>query len=149
MRSGMMRCLAPCSLLTPFTRMVAVPAPSICAPILLSRAARSATSGSRAQFCNDGFAFGESRGHEQVFGAGDGDFVENDFRAFEAVGAGFDVAVFLRDLGAQAFEALDVEIDGALSDGASAGQRDAGAAAARATSGPRTSVEARMVFTNS
>ena len=51
MRSGMILCFAPCSLLTPFTRMVEVPAPSICAPILFSRSARSATSGSRAQFC--------------------------------------------------------------------------------------------------
>ena len=58
-------------------------------------------------------AFGQCRGHQQVFGAGDGDFVEDNFRAFEAVGAGFDVAVFLRDLRAQLFEALDVEIDGA------------------------------------
>ena len=41
----------------------------------------------------------------------------------------FDVAVFLRDLCAQAFEAFDVEIDGASSDGAAAGKRDAGVAA--------------------
>ena len=27
----------------------------------------------------DGFAFGERRGHQQVFGAGDGDLVEDDF----------------------------------------------------------------------
>ena len=51
MRSGMMRCFAPLSLLTPFILMVGVPAPWILAPILLSSAARSATSGSRAAFC--------------------------------------------------------------------------------------------------
>ena len=34
----------------------------------------------------DGLAVGESRGHEQVFGAGDGDLVENNFCAFEAGG---------------------------------------------------------------
>ena len=78
----------------------------------------------------NGLAFGESRGHQQVFGAGDGDLVEDDFRALEAVGAGFDVAVLLRDLRAEPFEALDVQIDGAAADGAAAGQRDAGAAAA-------------------
>ena len=78
----------------------------------------------------DGFAFGEGRGHEQVFGAGDGDLVENNFRALEAGGAGFDVAVFLRDLRAELFEAFDVEIDGAAADGAAAGERDAGVSAA-------------------
>ena len=31
----------------------------------------------------DGFAFGEDGGHEQVFGAGDGDLVEDDVCAFE------------------------------------------------------------------
>ena len=78
----------------------------------------------------DGLAVGESCGHEQVFGACDGDSVENDFRTFEASGAGFDVAVFLRDFRAETFEAFDVEIDGAGSDGAAAGERDAGVAAA-------------------
>ncbi len=78
---------------------------------------------------HDGLAFGERGGHEQVFGAGDGDLVENDFGAVEAVGGGFDVAVFLRDLCAETLETLDVEIDGAGADGAAAGQRDVGASA--------------------
>src|ERR1035438_269450 len=78
----------------------------------------------------NGFALGESGGDEQVFGAGDGDLVENNFRALEAVGAGFNVAVFLGDLRAQLFESFDVEIDGASSDGAAAGERDAGVATA-------------------
>src|SRR5438270_6366390 len=43
----------------------------------------------------NGFAIGERRGHEQVFGSGDGDFVEDDFCAFESGGGGFNVAVFL------------------------------------------------------
>src|ERR1019366_10074871 len=67
---------------------------------------------------------------QQVFGAGDGNFVEDNFGAFKPIGSGLDVAVFLRDFGAQTFQTLDVEIDGAGPDGASAGQRDAGAAAA-------------------
>ena len=78
----------------------------------------------------NGFAVGEGCGHEQVFGAGDGDFVEDDFCAFEARGAGFDVAVILRDFRAELFESFDVQIDGAGADGAAAGERDAGAAAA-------------------
>ena len=36
----------------------------------------------------EGFAVGEDGGHEEVFGAGDGDLVEDDVRAFEAVGCG-------------------------------------------------------------
>ena len=78
----------------------------------------------------NGFAFGESGGHEQVFGAGDGDFVEDNFRAFEAIGGGFDVAVVLRDFRAELFESFDVQVDGTAADGAAAGERDAGAAAA-------------------
>ena len=50
MRSGLMRWRAPWSLATPWTWMVEVPAPLIFAPMALSRAARSETSGSRAQF---------------------------------------------------------------------------------------------------
>ena len=85
---------------------------------------------------HDGLAIGKRGGHQQVFSAGDGNFVEDNFGAFEAIAidrisGGFDVAVLLRDLGAQALETLDVQIDGARTDGASAGQRDAGAATAR------------------
>ena len=79
----------------------------------------------------EGFAVGEDGGHEQVFGAGDGDLVEDDVRAFEAVGAGFEVAVLLGDGGAHGFEALDVQVDGAAADGAAAGHGDAGDAGAR------------------
>jgi hypothetical protein len=48
----------------------------------------------------DGFAFGEGGGHEDVFGAGDGDFVEDDVGSVEAICAGFEVAVVLGDGGA-------------------------------------------------
>ena len=75
-------------------------------------------------------------GHQQVFGSSHGDFVEDNFSAFETtaflrIGGGLDVAVLLRNLRAQALQTLDMEIDGASADGASAGQRDAGAATAR------------------
>ena len=80
---------------------------------------------------DDGFAGGEHGGHQHVFGAGDGDAVEVDFGAAQSVGrAGFDVAVFLAQLGAQAFEGGDVQVDGARADGAAAGEGDAGDAAA-------------------
>ncbi len=79
----------------------------------------------------DGFAFGEDGGHEQVFGAGDGDLVEDDVAPRQAIGAGFEVAVVLGDGGAHGFEAFDVEVDGAAADGAAAGHGDAGDAGAR------------------
>jgi len=41
------------------------------------------------------------------------------FRAFEAVGTGGHVAMLLNDFGAELFEAFDVEIDGAATDGRS------------------------------
>ena len=78
----------------------------------------------------EGFAVGEGGGHEEVFGAGDGDLVEDDVRAFEAVGAGFEIAVLLGDGGAHGLEALDVEVDGAAADGAAAGHGDTGHAGA-------------------
>ena len=110
--------------------MVGVPAPSnLCAHVVEQRG-EVGDFGLAGAILHDGFALGESGGHEQVFGAGDGDLVEDDFRAVEAVGAGFDVAVFLRDLCAEALEAFDVQVDGTAADGAAAGKRDAGAAAA-------------------
>jgi hypothetical protein len=55
---------------------------------------------------HDRLALGERGGHQQVFGAGHGDFVENNLGAFERsaflrIGGGLDVAVLLRDLRAQ------------------------------------------------
>src|SRR5438270_1537166 len=74
--------------------------------------------------------FGQGGSHQQIFGSGYCDFVEGNFSAFEAGGAGFYVAVFLRDLRAQLFEAFDVEIDGASADRASTGERDPRSSAA-------------------
>ena len=85
---------------------------------------------------HDRLTIGQRGGHQQVFGSSHGDFVEDNFSAFEPtaflrIGGGLDVAVLLRNLRAQALETFDMEIDGAGADGASAGQRDAGAATAR------------------
>ena len=78
----------------------------------------------------DGLAFGQGGGHEEVFGAGDGDLVEDDVCAFEAVGAGFEVAVVVDDGRAHGFEAGDVQVDGAATAGAASGPGDAGDAGA-------------------
>ena len=50
MRSGMMRCSAPCNDSTPSMTMRSLPCPLMRAPILMSNSARSTTSGSRAAF---------------------------------------------------------------------------------------------------
>ena len=129
MRSGMMRCLAPCSLAD------ALDANRRSAGALdfgahgVEQRSEVGDFGFAGAVLHDGFAVGERGGHEQVFGSGDGDFVEDNFGAAEAVGGGFDVAVLLRDLGAQALETFDVQVDGARTDGAAAGKRNAGAAA--------------------
>ncbi len=78
-----------------------------------------------------GFAVGEDRSHEEIFGAGNGDLVEDDVSALEAVGAGFEIAVLLGDGGAHGFETLDVEVDGTAANGAATGHRDASHAGAR------------------
>ena len=52
-------------------------------------------------------------------------------RALERVGAGFKIAVLLRDGCAHFFQALDVQIDGTAADGASAGHGHARHAGAR------------------
>ena len=69
-----------------------------------------------------GLAFGQSRRHQQVFGSGHRDFFEDNARALQPLGAGFDVAVFLGDLRAQLLQPFEVQIDRARSNGAAAGQ---------------------------
>ena len=49
----------------------------------------------------------------------------------EPIGGGFHVSVILNDFSAQSFESLDVQINGAGSDGAASGQRNAGSPTAR------------------
>ena len=105
--------------------MVEVPAPSIDAPIFVSSAARSTTSGSRAAFSMIGFAAREHCGHQQILGSGDADAVESELAPFEPVRRfGFDVAVLLMDFRAQPFQRRDVQIDGPRADGAAAGKRN-------------------------
>ena len=73
----------------------------------------------------DRLAFGQRGGHQQIFGAGDGDLLEDNSRALEALGAGVNVAVLLGDLCAELLQSLQVQIDGTRADGAASGQRHA------------------------
>jgi len=88
----------------------------------MSRSATSLTSGSRAALRNDGLAFGEDGGHQDIFGTGDGDAVKVNVAAAQAIGGlGFDIAVGLFDGCAEMFERGDVHVDGPGTDGAAAG----------------------------
>jgi len=80
---------------------------------------------------DDRGATGQHGGHQQVFGAGDCDQIQHDMRAFQAVGAGADVAVLDLDLRSHGFQALDVQVDRPRADGATAGQRHVGLTEAR------------------
>ena len=75
-----------------------------------------------------GFAVSEGRGHQQVFGAGDGDLIEDDVSAAQAIlrRTSFQIAVLLRDDCSHLFETADVQVDGTAADGAATGHGDAG-----------------------
>jgi hypothetical protein len=74
-----------------------------------------------------GRAMRERSRHQRRVGAADGHLGEDDLAALEAVlGAGDDVAAVDLDLGAEAFERHDQEIDRPGADGAAARQRDLG-----------------------
>ena len=79
----------------------------------------------RAVF-EEGFAVSEGGGHQEILGAGDGDFVEDDVGAFKAIGPCFEIAVLLGDGGAHGCEAFDVQVNGPAADGAAAGHGYAG-----------------------
>ena len=76
-------------------------------------------------------AAGKHRGHERVVGCADRDLRQFDATAGQtARGARIDVAAVEIDLGAERFQRGEVKIDGARSDRAAAGQRNARLAAA-------------------
>ena len=132
MRSAMMVCSAPRSRSTPWMRMVEVPAPSIFAPILISRSARSTTSGSRAALRSTVSPLASTAAIIRSSVPVTVMRSKWTVRAAQAVGRhGFDVAVRLMDRRAQLFQAEDVQVDGPRADGAAARQRNARAAAAR------------------
>ena len=89
-------------------------------------------------------AAGKHRGHERVVGCADRDLRQFDAAAGQTPrGARIDVAAVEIDLGAERFQRGEVEIDGARSDRAAAGQRNA-RLPQRATSGASTQKLARM-----
>src|SRR5207237_7196816 len=77
-----------------------------------------------SRILKNGTAVGERGRHHQVFGAGDRDFIEEDFRCSEALDHGFDITMLRMNPGAEFLESLDVKIDGPRSDRASARQRN-------------------------
>ena len=70
-------------------------------------------------------AFGEDRGEHRVFGPGNGDPFEQDFRAGQPGGARLHVPVFESDLRAQSFKRGQMQVDRPHADRAAARQRDA------------------------
>ena len=82
-----------------------------------------------AVFQNGG-AFGEGCRHQQVFRAAHCYHVHHHAAAFQTA-FGFDVAVFDGDFRPHGFEAFEVLVDGARTDGAAAGQADLGFAETR------------------
>ena len=77
------------------------------------------------------FALGENRGGQDILGAGNGDLRKANRGSAEALGAGLDIAVRDRNLRTELLEGLDVEIDGARTDGASSWQGNSGVSEAR------------------
>ena len=131
MRSGMMRCFAPCRLADALHVNGRSAGAFDLRSHLVQQVGEVGDFGLAGAVPQHGFALGQSGCHEQIFGAGDRDLVEYNFAALEAVGAGFDVSVLLRDFRAQQFQSLDVQIDGAGADGTAARKRDTGPAAPR------------------
>ena len=72
-------------------------------------------------------AVGQRRGHHEILGAGDGDGLEHQARALQALGTGLDVAVLDVDVGAHRLQAGDMDVDRTRADRAAAGQRHVGA----------------------
>ena len=65
-------------------------------------------------------------------------------RALQAVGAGFNVTVFLSDLRAQTFQSLDVKIDRTRADGAAARQAKRAPVRSARPAAPAPAIEARI-----
>jgi hypothetical protein len=63
--------------------------------------------------------------HQQVLRAGHGDLVEENMRALQPIGLRFQITMFLRDGGAHCLQALDVQVNRAAADCATAGHGNA------------------------
>ena len=73
-----------------------------------------------------GLAIGQRRGHQEIFGPGDGDHVGGDACTLELGGLGDDVAMLDADLRAHRLQPLDMLIHRARADRATARQRHGG-----------------------
>ncbi len=108
------------------------PRPRCDAPILIRRAARSATSGSRAAFSMTVSPRASTAAISRSSVPVTRDAVERERRARQAVRRlGFDITVLLRDARAQPLQSGDVQIDGPRADRATARHRHASAPASR------------------
>ena len=106
-----------------------VPAPSIFAPILFRKLARSTTSGSCAAPFDDGDALRQHRGHHDVVRSEDSgtEFAAQvDDCAVEFRRENFHVAAFHANRCAERFEAFQMQIDRTVADDAAARQRNGG-----------------------
>ena len=86
MRSGMMRCFAPWSLLTPLHADRGRAGALDFGAHGVEQLGQVGDFGFAGAILHDGLALGERGGHEQVFGASDRDFVEDNLRALEPIG---------------------------------------------------------------
>jgi hypothetical protein len=127
--------------------ILSVPAPLILAPMAIRKFARSTTSGSRAAFSST-VSPSASVAAIMRFSVPVTVTVSSTRRAPCSGRARLDVAVFDVNVGAHGLQAGDVDVDRARADRAAAGQRHIGAPK-RASSGPSTRIEARMVLTSS
>ncbi len=132
MRSASTECTAPSRRSAPWMRSVEVPMPSILAPILTRHSATSPISGSRAAFSMTVSPRAKRGRQQHVVRGADRYLGEHDAAAAQgaALGLGENVAGFDLDLGAELLQAHQMQIDGTRADGAAAGQRHLGLAAA-------------------
>ena len=148
MRSGMTLCSIGVSSSTPSMVTSDVPAPRMRAPILLSTRPSSSTSGSRAAFSSvvrpRASAAAIIRFSVPVTVTMSNTMLAPRSRRARRG----DVAARELDARAHRLQALEVLIDRTRADRAAAGQRHA-RAPVRATSGPSTSTDARIVLTSS
>ena len=108
-----------------------MPSPSICAPHGLQQVAQVDDLRFDGRPDDGRFSLGQHGGAKHVGRARDGwpAWAEQPDRgAAEAIGAGHDIAVFDPQIGPQRGQPGQVQIDGPVADGASAGQRDDGPA---------------------
>ena len=134
---------------TPSTVMVEVPSPSICAPIAPQAAGEVDDLGLARRALDHGRARWRASPPSTVLGRADRDEGELDPAPFSpSRRRRMDIAVRRSSSAPSASSAAQVQVHGARADGAAARQRDA-RLPSRASSGPSTRIEARILRTMS